>query len=218
MSGRDDFPRKVKQALAGRVAYRCSNPDCGARTSGPQADPSKAVNVGVAAHITAASPGGPRFDSMLNSEERSSATNGIWLCQNCAKLVDDDATRYPVATLQSWKRKAELEAFALVGKAVQAVAPPRSGKVTGEEIELLMACAEDGIIGRLRASGYEWIRAGGRDFHNPSDRAFDTRYVDALLRLRARGLCRHDQRMRYVLTTAGFELARSFGPLPGSDA
>jgi len=101
---------------------------------------------------------------------------------------------------------------------MQAITPARSPKVTGEEIELLMACAEDGIIGRLRASGEEWVRAGGRDFADSSDRAVATLYVDALLSLCARGLCRHDRGLRYVLTSAGFKLARGFGPMPGSDA
>jgi hypothetical protein len=70
------------------------------------------VNIGVAAHITAASPGGPRFDPDLTTEQRQSADNGIWLCQNCAKLVDNDTTRYSVDTLRCWKRRAEESALA----------------------------------------------------------------------------------------------------------
>src|SRR5579871_1727431 len=56
---RDDFSEEVKRTLAARVNYFCSNPDCRAQTTGPQVDPSKVLNVGVAAHITAASDGGP---------------------------------------------------------------------------------------------------------------------------------------------------------------
>jgi hypothetical protein len=52
------------------------------------------IDVGVAAHITAASPGGPRFDPNLSDKERASATNGIWLCQNCAKLIDNDVAQF----------------------------------------------------------------------------------------------------------------------------
>src|SRR5262245_37444426 len=92
---RDEFPEQTRRALALRVGYRCTRPECGALTSGPQDDPSKAVNVGVAAHITAASAGGPRFDPQLTPDERTAASNGIWLCQNCAKLVDSDITRFP---------------------------------------------------------------------------------------------------------------------------
>jgi hypothetical protein len=50
----------------------------------------KPLILGVAAHITAASPDGPRYDQNLSSEQRKSPDNGIWLCQNCAKLVDND--------------------------------------------------------------------------------------------------------------------------------
>jgi hypothetical protein len=56
---RDDFDAKTKETLARRVGYRCSNPDCGKLTSGPQEDPTKVLNIGVAAPITAAPLGGP---------------------------------------------------------------------------------------------------------------------------------------------------------------
>src|SRR5713101_2602138 len=84
---RDEFSQAVKRALAQRVALLCSNPACRAATSGPQRNPSKAVNVGVAAHITGAAPGGPRYDARMSEKDRRSASNGIWLCQNCAKLI-----------------------------------------------------------------------------------------------------------------------------------
>src|SRR5690242_10296473 len=112
----DDFPEAVKRVLASRVGNRCSNPECGALTSGPQADPTKALNVGVAAHITAAAPGGPRYDPSLSPDERSGHENGIWLCQTHAKLVDNDPVRYAVQTLREWKRNAEQEALERIGR------------------------------------------------------------------------------------------------------
>lgn len=108
---RDDFPAAIKELLARRVNYRCSNPKCRHPTSGPHAHPTKTVNVGVAAHLTAASPGGPRFDSSLSAEQRKSAENGIWLCQKCAKLVDNDPVRYALTVLRDWKRLAEERAI-----------------------------------------------------------------------------------------------------------
>jgi len=101
---RDDFPAQTKEILAKRVGYRCSNPTCRQLTSGPHDDPNRAVNLGVAAHITAASPAGPRYDSILSAEERASAQNGIWLCQTCGKLVDSDESRYSVESLRGWRR------------------------------------------------------------------------------------------------------------------
>jgi len=100
---RDDFPLPVKETLAKRVAGRCSSPTCRKPTSGPQEDTSKAINIGVAAHITAASPDGPRYDPTITSEARTDASNGIWLCQSCAKLVDNDDQRYTADILRHWK-------------------------------------------------------------------------------------------------------------------
>jgi hypothetical protein len=112
----DDFSDQVKRALAARVGNLCSNPDCRALTSGPQDDPAKSLNLGVAAHITAASAAGPRYDPDLLPEERSAPGNGIWLCQNCAKLVDNDPVRFISEVLIEWKKNAEMEARNRVGK------------------------------------------------------------------------------------------------------
>lgn len=112
---RDEFSEATKRVLAARVGYRCSR--CRAWTTGPQVDDSKSVNVGVAAHITAASQGGARYDADLDTISRSSAANGIWLCQTCAKLVDNDAARFPAELLRSWKSDAEERALSSIGRA-----------------------------------------------------------------------------------------------------
>ncbi|MDP8227634.1 MAG: hypothetical protein P9L89_08365 [Candidatus Celaenobacter polaris] len=104
---RDDFSLQTLDILAKRVGIRCSNPGCRKLTTGPRSESTKIINIGVGAHITAAAPGGPRFDPDLSSEKRKSPNNGIWLCQNCAKLVDNDPDRYPVDILQRWKQFAE---------------------------------------------------------------------------------------------------------------
>lgn len=108
---RDDFSSATKDILAKRVGYRCSNPGCRQPTSGPQTDPTGAINVGVAAHIAAASPDGPRYNAMLTSEQRSAPENGLWLCQMCGKLVDNDPVRYTVGILNNWKQRAEAAAL-----------------------------------------------------------------------------------------------------------
>ncbi len=115
---RDDFPERVKDVLAKRVGVRCSNPTCRKLTTGPRTESHYIVNIGVGAHITAASPGGPRYDPSLTREQRQSPGNGIWLCQNCAKLVDNDPFRYPKELLRAWKTQAEALALAaLEGRA-----------------------------------------------------------------------------------------------------
>lgn len=112
----DDFSDPTKRVIASRAGHVCSNRECRAPTSGPQSDPAKAVNLGVAAHITAASAGGPRYDPDLSPAERSAASNGVWLCQNCAKLIDNDVGKFSVELLRGWKAEAEAEAMVRVGK------------------------------------------------------------------------------------------------------
>jgi hypothetical protein len=116
---RDDFTEEVKHILAARVNYLCSNPDCRAPTTGPQDDPTKAVNVGVAAHITGASAGGPRHNPALSSDERRHSDNGIWLCQNCAKLVDSDIQRFDEKLVRAWRTVAEDLARNSLGKTAE---------------------------------------------------------------------------------------------------
>jgi hypothetical protein len=113
---RDDFALAVKRKLAARAGHLCSNAECRAPTSGPQLVPGEAVSVGVACHISAAAPGGPRFDDGKTRAARSSIENGIWLCQTCAKLIDSDEQRYTEDVLRHWKSLAEREAHRRIGK------------------------------------------------------------------------------------------------------
>lgn len=108
---RDDFSVATKDLLAKRVGFCCSNPECQRATSGPQVDPEKAINLGVAAHIAAAAPGGPRYDAGLSPEQRCDSSNGIWLCQTCAKLIDNDPIRFSRLVVDGWKRAAERTAY-----------------------------------------------------------------------------------------------------------
>ena len=104
---RDDFSLQTLNTLAKRVGIHCSNPDCRNLTTGPRSESTKIINIGVGAHITAASSNGPRYNPDLTNKERKSPDNGIWLCQNCAKLVDNDAKRYTVELLKEWKKVSE---------------------------------------------------------------------------------------------------------------
>jgi hypothetical protein len=106
---RDDFTNKTKEILAKRVGLLCSNPNCRKHTSGPNSDDNKATNIGVAAHITAASVAGARYDNNLTQDERKNILNGIWLCHTCSVLIDRDETKYPVHLLNKWKEDSENE-------------------------------------------------------------------------------------------------------------
>jgi hypothetical protein len=112
--------------MAARTGNACSNPDCGAPTSGPQDEPTKALNVGVAAHITGAAAGGERYNPSLSSEQRRHPDNGIWLCQTCAKLIDNDSLQFTEMLLRTWKADAEGRALRAIGKTVGPAAESES--------------------------------------------------------------------------------------------
>jgi hypothetical protein len=206
---RDDFSEEVKRTIANRVNNRCSKPDCSIPTSGPQLDPAKSLNIGVAAHITAASIGGPRYDGSLSPPQRKHPTNGIWLCQNHAKLVDNDEECFPERLLRRWKESAETSARALLGKAATSV-DARLSNLSPEEMEILCAAADEGEI-YLHSSGEcaDWVAVGPRDFADQTDPAYAAGYTDALESLQARRLVKYDEASLYVLTGTGFKLARA---------
>ena len=108
---RDDFTRQTMAEIAKRVGYRCSNPECRRATVGANAAQDGVVTIGVAAHICAASPGGPRYNAAQSQEARRGKDNGIWLCQNCGRLVDADPSKFTVELLTGWKSTSQERAF-----------------------------------------------------------------------------------------------------------
>lgn len=101
---RDDFTEATKKLLAERVGYICSNPFCRRVTVGPQIGGEKTVNIGEAAHICAASPGGKRYDTEMTSDKRKSVDNGIWMCRTHAALIDRDEKYFTVEMLKNGKK------------------------------------------------------------------------------------------------------------------
>jgi hypothetical protein len=116
MTQRDDFTKEIAKTLGERVGLLCSNADCRASTKAPHTDDRKSVSVGIAAHICAAAPGGPRYDPKQTPEQRASIENGIWLCATCATRIDKDTPQFPTSLLLEWRRKAEEEASARLGR------------------------------------------------------------------------------------------------------
>lgn len=114
----DGFSKAVVESLAKQVAYLCSNPACNTQTLGPSAKDSGSTNVGIAAHICAASPGGPRYDPNQSQEERRSAENGIWVCNNCSRRIDSDERSYSKTLLLEWKKTAVAAASRQIGHKV----------------------------------------------------------------------------------------------------
>lgn len=144
MTKRDNFRAPVIKKIAQRAGYRCSNQTCLRPTIGPDgADES--ANIGVAAHITAAAEGGPRYDPSLTPDERSAAENGIWLCQTCSRLVDVDITSHSTDQLKEWKTLAEMRAY--LGIRGFAIVVSRSFKKLEDKMPSLVAEMRADIIG-----------------------------------------------------------------------
>jgi hypothetical protein len=135
---RDDFSRRTIETLAKRVGYLCSNPECRIQTVGPAQGDDRAVIVGVAAHITAAAQGGPRYDASLTQEQRRHQSNGIWLCQIHGKQIDSDEVHFTVETLRAWKQAAESAAADAITR-LQPVRQPAAvaGPADDEDLEFV---------------------------------------------------------------------------------
>ncbi len=108
---RDEFTEKTKLQVAKRAGWLCSDPSCRRPTIGSNSDGDGEINVGVAAHICAATPAGPRYDATMTREERRSPDNGIWLCQLHAKAVDAKDSQFTVARLREWKIQAQMDSW-----------------------------------------------------------------------------------------------------------
>ena len=106
-SNTHDFSPSTINLLADCAGHKCSNPECRRTTTGSSKMGGKKINLGEAAHITAAAPRGPRYNAKLSPEERSSYDNGIWLCSACAAMIDKDEEYYTVELLRKWKAEAE---------------------------------------------------------------------------------------------------------------
>lgn len=170
---RDEFSRPVIDRLAKRVGMKCSCPDCRMPTSGPDGDDG-VTNVGVAAHISAASPGGARYDETLTPEMRSDISNGIWLCQTHAKLIDDDELTYTSAVLHDWKETAEhMAALEARGFAVRRAVPFPSLEKKGPQ--LLAEMREDLTKQPLIR---EFILLSKKVMYNPGQTPFFVYYYE----------------------------------------
>jgi hypothetical protein len=85
----------------------CSFPECLYPSTGPAVLENGTIvlkGAGVAAHIYAASPNGPRPGQELSDEEKAAETNGVWLCPTHAVQVDQFQFNYPPEQLLAMKR------------------------------------------------------------------------------------------------------------------
>lgn len=104
-----EFPQTVIDICCKRTAYICSNPTCRVNTIAPSDErKNKFIYIGNVAHISAASRGGPRYNSSLTKSERKDINNAIFLCVSCATMIDKNmGLDYPIEMLNEWKQSHE---------------------------------------------------------------------------------------------------------------
>lgn len=156
-SHRDDFLAPTRRRIARRAGYLCSLPTCRRSTIGATSDGNGEIHIGVAAHICAAAEGGPRYDAKMTPEERSSAENGIWLCQDHAKAVDSIDPDFTVERLRMWKAQAQRDSWQRVlhGDGTS----NRAGFILPAEASLRVRKAAAADLDAFRRSG-RWPKGG----------------------------------------------------------
>lgn len=112
---RADFTAVTVKAIAFEAHLFCSNPTC-CRFTSYSTSSGKARAIAEAAHINAASTGGPRPSVKSNEDYLKSAANGIWLCKLCHDRIDKDPSLYSEAELHQWKKQHSTFVQQLVGK------------------------------------------------------------------------------------------------------
>ena len=124
---RDEFLEKTKLQIAKRAGWLCSDPSCRWPTIGSTSDGDGEINLGMASHICAAAPDGPRYDPNQTPSQRRSTENGIWMCRLHGTAVDAKDPKFTVELLHQWKAQAQKDSWRRVqyndvphGPAVQA--------------------------------------------------------------------------------------------------
>ena len=146
---RDDFSNTVRHKIGRRAGWLCSYPSCRRPTEGSNSAGDNEISIGVGAHICAAAPGGPRYDETMTPEQRRSTENGIWLCQNHAKVVDSKDATYTVERLRKWKAKAQAESWNRVTRGgVPGIAA--AGDLYKEELHSKLRAAAEADLGVFR--------------------------------------------------------------------
>lgn len=108
---RDEFTEKIKLQIAKRAGWLCSDPSCRRDTIGSNSEGTGEINLGTAAHICAAAPGGPRYDPNQTPAQRSSPDNSIWMCRLHGAAVDAKDSKFTVELLREWKAQAQKDSW-----------------------------------------------------------------------------------------------------------
>lgn len=95
-----NFSKRVKTTVYRASNGLCNNPACRRHTVRTNREVPHRAEV---AHISAASPKGPRFDKLMTDEERSAIRNCLLLCRECHREVDNNVYEYTRSILEDWR-------------------------------------------------------------------------------------------------------------------
>jgi hypothetical protein len=149
VSARENFTPKTVSDIARAAMYVCSNPEC-LRLTGFENNLGRPRAIAEAAHISPASSSGPvrlgvvTLPGTTTPVDVRSSANGLWLCKNCHKIIDDDASRYPASVLANWKASHTARMNSLVGKDLEAsLLILRSDRMYHQEARELLVDLDD---------------------------------------------------------------------------
>lgn len=153
----NDFSECIKR-LAGRsVGFRCCFPGCNRLLISKKENSDEILNTAEYAHIIAASPGGPRYDSSVSSDDIKSYDNCIVLCATHHHVIDNNPNNYPSKKLKDWKSIAE-------ERTRQEMLLPNNYN-SGEELEALFSSL-------LATGDYDVLRTKISDFKDVENHTF----------------------------------------------
>lgn len=104
---RANVSEKQIKILALRNGNRCSRAGCPQNLVVEATQADDASLVGVIAHIKGENQGAARYDASLSPKQRNHASNLMFLCPTCHKIIDDQPNTYTVELLQKMKRDHE---------------------------------------------------------------------------------------------------------------
>jgi len=107
-NSRSDLPDPERNLLYASSGNECAFPNCAAVLVKPGETTGKAVNIGQAAHIVAASRQGPRgVEPLVDGDRDTGASNRILLCPTHHAEIDKQPLVYTVAVLRQMKEDHE---------------------------------------------------------------------------------------------------------------
>lgn len=121
-----NFSKNTMITLYKRAGEHCCI--CKKITTKPHSDPEKFHNLGEAAHICGIKDApNLRFNEKLSLKELKSSRNGIWLCQTCHHIIDNDEKTFTVEKLNEIKSSHEI-LIAKIQESGESLMPMLNGK------------------------------------------------------------------------------------------